>query len=514
MNSRIKKDYKLLFNDDGFCTFSNASKYQDINKPVGLSQVYGYVDEVVDAGCDLFLLCPNMYQLPGWDSAHYPYWRNTGKIIEFPKDTAVGKVLTRAQEFYLAGNDLIQLSLDRARKRGIDFFITWRMNECHGIDDESLPNHSKFWRENPQFRIGGDENKIGRESKALCFIHKEVRDYQFGFIKELCESYDIDGLELDFLRFPFFFPKKISFNEKAPIMTQYIRRIRDMLDGLGKDIPICARVHNRLDFARDMGLDIKACVDEGLIDMINISPFYITQPEGDIESFRKLLLDTKLYAEITQCAGTPKHIELSVEESRKSTTEQIRSIAYSFFERGADGISLFNFVYYRDYSFGHPAKIDRCEPNFKALKNICDRSLLAREEKHYYINENVNFSKQLPAILENGRNVKLKIHVADNFNDDSIKSLFSKSILRIESNESATDSKVNAYLDGTMLRKTIYEEELFDQPYKGGIPDNHNTYKDFLVPISELKKGWNEFEFKMMEGKPITIVRMELALYH
>jgi len=341
-----------------------------------------------------------------------------------------------------------------------------------------------------------------------------VRDYQFGFIKELCERYDIDGFELDFLRFPWFFPEEMPFNEKALIMTQYIRRIRDMLDGLGKDIPICARVYNRLDLVKDMGLDIKACVDEGLIDMINISPSYITQPDGDIESFRKLLPDTKLYAEITQCAGTPKEIELSVEENRKSTTEQIRSIAYSFLERGADGISLFNFVYYRDYSFGNPLKIDKCEPNFKALKKICDKNLLSKEEKHYYIEENGSYSKQLPAVLESEKDVKLKIHVADNFNDDSIKSLFSKSILRIGSNESAVDSKVNAYLDGIMLKETFHDGELFDQPYKGGIPDRHDVYKDYSVPAELLKKGWNEFEFKMMEGKPIAIVRMELALYH
>jgi len=229
--------YRCLFNHDGFCVYSNASRYQDINQPVGLAQVHGYVDEVADAGCDVLLLCPNLYQLPGWDSDQYPFWRTEGRTRSFPTDTAVGRVLSRAQEFISAGNDLIQLSQDRARQKGITFFLTWRMNECHGIDDETSPGLSDFWHRHPEYRIGGDEP--GWEPHALCFLHQAVRDYQFGFIEELCTRYDIDGLELDFLRFPFYFPRSVPFHEKAPIMTNYVRRIRKMLDGLGKEIPLC-----------------------------------------------------------------------------------------------------------------------------------------------------------------------------------------------------------------------------------------------------------------------------------
>ena len=75
--------------------------------------MHGYVDEVADAGCDVLLLCSNLYRLPGWDSDHYPYWREEGRSLQFP-DTVLGKVLSRARDFITAGNDLIQLSLDRA----------------------------------------------------------------------------------------------------------------------------------------------------------------------------------------------------------------------------------------------------------------------------------------------------------------------------------------------------------------------------------------------------------------
>ena len=515
---RIVKPYNQLFNHDGFCVFSNASKYQSIDEPVGLAQVHGYVDEVADAGCDVLLLCPNMYQLPGWNSDHYPFWKNEGKTVEFSPDTVVGKIFHRAREFYFAGNDLIQLSLDRAREKGIDFFLSWRMNECHGVDNPNLPVLSKFWKEYPEFRIGSDP--VSWEEMALSFAHKEVRDYHFGFIRELCERYDIDGLELDFLRFPWYFPRTMPFSEKAPIMTGYVKRVRNMLDELGKDIPICVRVFNRPDLVKAMGQDLGEWACEGLIDMVNISPFFINQPGGDVEGFRKKLPSTAIYAELTQCAGTPQVIELSTEVARKSTTEHLRSTAYSFLDRGADGISFFNFVYYRDYSFGDPKKLDKTEPNFAALKDIRNMDKLAEEEKHYYVNENNGcfgdpLIGELPVTFSVGKTVELKIHVADDFSRQDIRDRFGASLLRIQGKEaSLVNSTIESRLDDTLLEETIHEGELFPQPYKGGIPDTHDNYKDFVVPVHKLKRGWNVFAFRLTEGDDIVLDRMELALYH
>src|SRR5207247_7270328 len=124
----------------------------DINKPVGLAQVHGYVDEVADAGCDVILLCPNMIQMPGWDSTYDPYWRTKGRTVVYP-NTAIGKVFSRAREFLLSGHDLIQLSLDRAKQRGIAFFLTWRMNECHGIDNPATGSLSDFYLGHPEYYI-------------------------------------------------------------------------------------------------------------------------------------------------------------------------------------------------------------------------------------------------------------------------------------------------------------------------------------------------------------------------
>jgi len=503
--------YGTLFNHDGFCVYSNASRYQDIDKPVGLAQVHGYVDEVADAGIDVLALCPNMYQLPGWDSNHYPYWRDEGPWWEYP-DTAVGRVISRCREFILGGNDLIQLSLDRARDKGIVFFLTWRMNESHAVGEPENPGNCRFWRDHPEFRIGGSGPFAWHEEQALCFASEAVRDYQFAFIEELCSRYDIDGLELDFLRFPYFFQRSMPFEEKAPIMTAFVRRVREMLDSRGKDIPICARVHNRLDMARDTGLDIGAWLHEGLVQILNLSPSYIMQPDSDIEGYRQAFPDAWILGEMTQCMTRGKSIELSVEQTRKSTPEVLHALAYSFLERGADGISFFNFTYYRDYSFGHPDKLDRFEPPYDALKGIADRQFLARQPKHYYVGANGFWPcecSQLPAKLSVGRPVQLRVHVADAAPADS----FSRAILRLMSTQSAIESRpIRASVRGEALPETMHDGELFPTFYREGIPLTHAPYRDFTIPLDKIRKGWNGFEFRLDDGESVCLDRMELAL--
>ena len=510
---RPVRAYRTFFNHDGFCVYSNASRYQGIDKPVGLAQVHGYVDEVADAGIDVLALCPNMYQLPGWDSDHYPYWRSEAPQIEYP-DTAVGQVIGRCRAFLSSGNDLIQLSLDRARQREIDFFLTWRMNESHGVNEPGNPGNSRFWREHPEFRIGGPGPFGWCEEQALCFAHEQMRDYQFGFIEELCARYDIDGLELDFLRFPYLFPRATPFEEKAPILTGFVRRIRAMLSGLGKSIPIGVRVHNRLDMAREVGLDIKTWLDEGLVQMVNISPSYNMQSDSDIEGFRAAFPDATLFGELTQCMTRGKTVELSVEQTRKSTPEVLHALAHSFLERGADGISFFNFTYYRDYSFGNLAKLDRFEPPYQALRGIADRDFLSRQEKHYYLGANTfwrSTDSQLPAELTVDKAVRLKLHVADAFPDTT----FSRAVLRLMSEDSEIESRrISARCHGQQLEPTVHEGGLYATLYREGIPQTHARYKDYVVPLGNVTKGWNEFEFRLADGDGVTLARLELALYH
>jgi len=511
MRTRAKK-YRLIFNHDGCCVFSNASRYQDINQPVGLAQVNGYVDEAAEAGCDLLLLSPNADQQPGWDSDYYPYWRNRGKTDAYPSDTMFGKTFSRFREFILGGNDLIGLSLKRAREKGIDFFLSWRMNECHGLNDPACPGLSDFYLSHPAYRIG--EGGGCWQKLALSFAHPEVRDYQFGFIRELCGRYDLDGLELDFLRFPYYFPYSMNLAEKTAIMTDYVARIRSLLDGRGRRLPLGVRIFGRNDLNLIEGLDVAEWVKRGLVDMINASSYYISSSGMDIEWYRKAFPDMPLYAELTQCSDVERNLELGCELTRKMTTELIRSTAYSYLDRGADGISLFNFVYYREYTFGNPSKLDKCEPNFAALRDLTDKKKLAKEPRHYYVGGRTNIDRVLPAQLRGGHSLDIPLHVADDLEKRSERERFKSAVLRVQASVPWEQRQVTACAnDKAVLSEMTHAGELFPQPYREGIPETKVVCRDFAVPVESLRKGWNRFSLIKITGEPIEVIRVELALY-
>lgn len=504
-----KTDYEVLFNQDylwrSLGTAPGGSALTD------METVQCHVDLVADAGCDALALCPNsLYQVPGWDSDHDPFWReefHTRKFEGFGCNN-----YKRAGELILDGFDVIQIAQNRAQERGIAFLFSWRMNESQFVEIPGSDTTSRFWREHPEYRIGGPSAPLAPEGKgtnrtcrkrlALCFLHQEVRDYQFGFVEELCRRYKIDGLELDFLRWPWFFPDEMPFEEKAPVMTAFVQRIKEMVDQTGgKRVPIIARVPNRLDLLRDIGLDLMNWVERGLINSINISALFHTQPDGEIEAFRKAYPEITLHAEIGHCISSDPN------GRRIMTREMFHATAHSFLERGADGISLFNLPY------ANPR--GQRWPDYSPLQHIADCEFLARQPKHYFIGDNqidsdLSFSKQLDATLTGDRPVILQIHLAD----ANPAHTFSRAILRLMAKQAIKTRRIAAFLHSVCLDETAHEGELFETPYEGGIPETQAVYKDFLVPLNLLQKGWNAFEFGFEDrGEAVTLTRMELALY-
>jgi hypothetical protein len=476
--------------------------------------VYGLVDEVADVGMDVLMLCPNLYMLPGWDSEHCPFWREEG----LTKDFLPYKAMNSARDFIVSGHDMFALSLQRARERNLDVFLSWRMNEGHFLERPDSPTASPFWRDHPEYRIGGpdvlsDGNYHSRPLLCLDFSHEAVRDYQFGFIEELLERYEVDGIELDFLRFPAFFPKEKAFEEKAEIMTAFVRRIRRRMDAKGLHIPLCVRIGNAYQINLELGLDISAWVEEGLVDMLNLCASFRTGLDNEMERFRKEFPKVGLYGEIADKAGF-RRLKDGTRETWKMPREMTHATAHSFLERGADGISFFNYVYARGKGV-----VEHMEP----LHGIADKEYLSQQDKHYHlvsggahlfreIFDQTNWSRQMPARVHPGSSAFLSVPLADQNPQEK----FNTAILRIHSRDARLKSlPVQAYLDGEPLRETVFRGQL-SKPLgvDAGLSDNEEYHRDYLVPIEGLKKGLNYFEFHLIRGEnPVLIDILELKLF-
>ena len=69
---------------------------------------------------------------------------------------------------------------------------------------------------------------------------------------------------------------------------------------------------------------------------------------------------------------------------RRATREHLHTAAHLAYARGADGISLFNFAYYRENGQGEGRGVFG-EPPFDALKALRDPRALASEPQHWFI---------------------------------------------------------------------------------------------------------------------------------
>ncbi len=509
--------FTVLFNHDGTCVFSSDSPYQSTKEPVGLKQVHGYVDEVADARCSALLLSPVWGQtIPLWDSDVVPLWKGVGRTMKC-LDTFQGRVIARIRDLLLSGVDFVGETGRRCRERKLPFLLSWRMFDVHGLERPEDPWTNDFYKQNPQFRIGDPEVPFWNSKIALDFSHREVRDYQLSIVRELFERYDFEGIELDFMRNPCFFSRRIPYEQRVESMRAFFQGVREIVDRRGKDRPIGVRVPQAWDLSLELGLDLAAFAREGLLDWVNISPYYETTSELEIARYREKLPGVRIFGELTQTTGVVKLLELGFETTRKSTPEILRSTAQAFLTQGADGVSLFNFNYYRDYSFGTSKDHDRTEPPFAALHGLTDLVRLATEPHHYVLSSMKSFKPgQLPLRLDGAgsRHLQATLAVGQDFTRLENRAPYDDTaVLRLLLGKPATGVDVLARLQGRILKPCHVEGELFPILYRDGVPRDHSRYLDYEVPLALLEKGENRFTLNVLQGKDVVLERLEVAVY-
>ena len=157
-----------------------------------------------------------------------------------------------AKDLIDQGADCLQVMVDFARKNGKEIFWSMRMNDTH--DAEYRPNkpyvlYPPLKLEHPEWLVGEPIKRTpyGRWS-SVDYARPEIRDLAFRYIKEVCENYDVDGVELDYFRHLCYF-KAVANGGAAgqaecDMMTDLIRRVAHMTEevGLKRGRPILVSV--------------------------------------------------------------------------------------------------------------------------------------------------------------------------------------------------------------------------------------------------------------------------------
>jgi hypothetical protein len=509
---RRKAPFRVLFSNDTTNIVSCVSPWHAKGEPFREKMLEATVDEVAGMGVDAHLLQPGLGWIPWWKSRLYPaeeHYRRFKEQTGFDADS-FGK-------YMVAGGDMVKVFVERCRRKGQAAFVSLRMNDGHHLENAGLKDRraawaSRFYVEHPEYRIGPDPARW--EQHVLNWAIPEVRAHKFGFIRELCENYDLDGFEMDFMRhYSYFQLDRTTSGERRGIMTAFVRQTRELLDRTARDGRrrwLCARVPAYVSAHDPLGLDLPAMVEAGL-DMVNLSASYFTAQQTDLAAIRRSVPRAAVYLEMCHSIWNgrkPVGPGYDTFPFRRATPEQLQTAAHLAWARGADGVSAFNFVYYREH--GGPGRGPFAEPPFHAFKHLGDRAWLARQPQHWFLAPGWGNPFAKPSVLPR----KMAAGKVEAFTLDLAPpsgGWKGEGRLRIQGEESLGESRWAARLNGRDLAATGDVSEPYPNPYPPmlGQPEELRAWR---VPAAALKDGPNRIEITMTEGKTARVAFLDLAV--
>lgn len=481
-------NYKCLFNHELLIIVGKKD-----NSP---AYIGSYIDKLKDTDVDAVMCCPTMWRTNLYPSEVDPQWKKYTPEQNSPKFPAYDRIM----RYIHGGGDPVMDTLEACRRNRKDFFISYRMNDHHYVGDLTWPTHNAIWREHPEYWLGNSDaaaGKGGDNVRLFNYMLPEVREYFFSILRELCTYYDVDGVELDFQRFPKFFPEA-DLEQGREVMTAHVRRIKEMMTAIGrergKSLKLCIRIPETLEKCQAAGLDVAGWDEEKLVEMINISSFYTHTLELDVEGFKAATSYGKLYGEMNYLTyQTPR----SKGTGRRYTTFEIyRASALNLFHRGVDGLSLFNY----DYVPGE-MRVAMAE----GLKRINDLDFLRQAAKDYAVYSGFG---TLPA--KNEKTIELIIP------DDTSKVRFDHAVLRIETRQKCETLHVEASLNGQALEPLARETtELFPALSSNDAYPARERLKFYTVPLTWIAQGKNSIRLTNLDAKKRScdFSSLELALY-
>ena len=310
------KRYRVIFNCDGHAVAKDSKG--DLDQ--WIENLFGPLKH---SHVDALFWCDGA----GGNTANYD-----SKVLERTGARA-NKPRTYIDKWIDEGNDPPKIVVREAKKRGIDVFYSFRINDIH---DSFLPDEMPTFKANhPEWMIG--ERKYGKVTSfktALNFAVPEVRELKFRVIEELFQKYDFDGLEIDFMRSaPYFLPGTEAKN--AHLLTELLQRVRSHLAKRGKQrgrpIKLAVRVNESLHSCKLDGFDVPAWIDKGLVDIITLGSGVM---DIEIGEFKKLAVSKDVHVYPCLYGWPSKYSPIP--------SELASGLALNYWGQGADGIYLFN----------------------------------------------------------------------------------------------------------------------------------------------------------------------------
>ncbi|MBI4024179.1 MAG: hypothetical protein HY360_04305 [Verrucomicrobia bacterium] len=265
------------------------------------------------------------------------------------------------------GVDYLPILIRNAQKNEIAFYASFRMNDTHFKTDPQGSLCPEFWKEHQQYRLWEVTDGKSYYNAASDYSFAEVRRRKTDTVREVAEEYNVDGIELDLCRNPYFFQPSEAWTKRS-VLTDFVAEIREGLDritatagrvGARRKRPIGRIVRIPIDEERltAAGIDAERWIDKKLMDILVMSHLTnnYNQPLGPwLQRCRRkgilfypsvertpALYDKNFY-EVLANPVAPAHNYVYRPTPETDAALQ-RGMAANYLAQGADGIYMFNY---------------------------------------------------------------------------------------------------------------------------------------------------------------------------
>jgi hypothetical protein len=240
----------------------------------------------------------------------------------------------------------------------------WKNEFLPWLNDPTKPGPKDMWakvKTQPEALRAGPNREANGEKLLYDYSKAEVRSHYLAILREACRRYDLDGVELDWLRYPKFFR---DGEVNAAVLTEFVREARAILDETAKrrghPLRLVTRVPDSPARAKELGLDVEAWLKAGWIDAVIA---------GNGFTFGSNPLD--LWVALAHRHRVPVYgvIERMPRGFvRYGTPETLRAAAATLWAQGADGLYTFNFYNTAEYpllaEMSNPARLAHLPKEF------------------------------------------------------------------------------------------------------------------------------------------------------
>lgn len=510
--------FRLLFNNDTTNTAGVASPWHKAGEPFREEMLVASIEEVANTGVDAYLLSPGLGWVPWWRSEvekdFYDWWRKrTGLDVG-------GDMLGQGFEKYVAeGGDMVRVLVETCRRLGLAPFVSLRLNDVHNQeyyaqkDQKSLVS-CRFYAEHPEWHIDPKHPATPGyyKRRGMNWAVPEVRAYKLALLSELARNYELAGLELDFLRDDTMFREgEIDAAQRIDIITGFVEQVRAALDSGQRGNArrhLCVRIPLALAAHPAIGLDVKRLRRAG-VDMFNLSGWYHTTQRSDLAAVRELVPEAAIYLEMTHSTGWhPYFLQpglYGTDGDPRTSDHQFYTTALLARRRGADGLSLFNFVYYR---MGGRPEIPVMEPPFHVLSKLNDLGFLSRQGRYYMLG-GTSYFRQVPRELAAGRPAEFTL---DMLAETQPGATGRAGRLRAHTEQALTPAHaLAARFNGSLLEPCADTAGFFGNPFDGMISPAGRRRAWFL-PREQVKDGLNALRIELTSGGPVRIIYVDAGI--